>query len=108
MSDPLKEICREAERLEEDVLFAEKQHFSMATVWRRIHLLLGVPSAILAALAGVSALKSYPALAASLAMTSAVLTALLTFLDPKKNASAHHNAGVSCSSLRGELTCARL
>ena len=106
--DVLAEIRREAERLEEDVLYAEKQHFSMATIWRRIHFWLGVPSALCAALAGVSALNSLPGVAATLAIISAVLTALLTFLDPEKIGSAHHSAGVAYSALRGKLRRLRL
>jgi hypothetical protein len=99
----LDEIRREAERLDEDVLYAEKQHFAMASVWRRIHLWLGIPSAILAGLAGISALNSYPIIAAALAILSGVITALLTFLDPANSSNAHHQAGISYSGLRGRF-----
>lgn len=108
MTDQLLEICREAERLEEDALFAEKQHFAMATVWRRIHLVLGIPSAVLAASAGISALKTQPLAAAVCAVGSVVLTALMTFLNPEKSASAHHRAGIKYSEIRGALRRLRL
>lgn len=101
--DTAPEITKEAARLEEDALYAEKQHFSMATVWSAIHFIIGLPSAVLAALAGVKAISDEPQTAAVLAISSAALTALLTFLDPAKKAAYHHNAGVLYSSLRGRL-----
>lgn len=96
-------MITEAKNLEEDVLYSEKGHFSIATVWKRVHLALGIPSSILAAAAGVSALKQYPNVAAGLAITVAVLTALITFLNPEKAAAAHHKAGVQYNILRGKL-----
>jgi hypothetical protein len=97
------QIVVEADRLAEDVLWSEKQHFAMATLWRRMHLLLGIPSAIMAAMAGVSALQERPKLAAALAISSAVVTALLTFLEPDRAAERHHKSGVGYSGLRGRL-----
>ena len=102
------EICNEAARLEEDVLYAEKQHFSMATVWSAMHFLLGLPSAVLAAFAGVKAISAEPQTAAALAIASAALTAILTFLDPGKKAALHHNAGVLYSGIRGRIRRFRL
>jgi len=98
-----QQIAVEADRLSEDVLWSEKQHFAMATVWRRMHLLLGIPSAIMAALAGLSALQDRPILAAALALASAVVTSLLTFLEPDRAGARHHRAGVGYSALRGKL-----
>jgi len=102
-NDTQTAIATEAKRLEEDVLYAEKQHFSMATVWRRIHLALGIPSVIAAALSGMAALKANAPVAVFLAVISAVLTALLTFLNPQAMAAAHHRAGIKYSDLRGRL-----
>src|ERR1700680_2856686 len=108
MSLTYKPIAQETRRLEEDVLHAEKQHFSMATIWRRIHLAICVPSGVAAAVAGVSALNDHPILAGALAIISAILTALLTFLNPEKSAAAHHQAGIRYSDLRGKLRRLRL
>jgi hypothetical protein len=68
-----------------------------------MHLWLGVPSALLAAAAGISAIQSYPIAAAILAGCSALLTALLTFLSPEEMRNVHYKAGVGYSALRGEL-----
>jgi hypothetical protein len=108
MSDIITELCNEAARLQEDVLWSEKAHFAMATVWRRAHYWLGIPSALLAAFAGVSALKLSPELAAVLAALSVLLTSLLTFLQPEKRATEHHQTGIAYSDLRGKLRRLRL
>jgi hypothetical protein len=108
MADLRDELIREADRLEEDVLYSEKAHFGMSTVWSRVHLFLGIPSVIAAAGSGVAAMKTNPLLALGLGTTSAVLTALLTFLEPKGVAGTHHTAGVAYGSLRGELRRLRL
>ena len=97
------ELIRETRRLEEDVLHSEKAHFAMATIWSRLHYALGVPAAILAAAAGVSALKQSPGIAAAMAIGAAILTTLITFLDPEKARSEHHAAGIKYNVLRGKL-----
>lgn len=96
-------LIEEADRLLEDTLWSEKQHFAMATIWRRFHLWLGIPSALLAGAASVSALQSYPILAAALAAGSAVITALMAFLSPEESGSRHYKTGVGYSALRGKL-----
>ena len=108
MSSLAVELSREAERLEEDVLWAEKSHFMISTVWSRVHYWLGLPNTLFAALAGVSAINSYEILAALLAVITAILAALLTFLDPESRASAHKNAGAKHNALRGKLRRLRL
>lgn len=99
----ITELKKEARRLEEDVLFSEKAHFGMATIWSRVRFVLGIPSAILAAAAGASALNQWPSYAALTAIASAVLTALMTFLGPEQEASRHHGAGIRYNVLRGKL-----
>jgi hypothetical protein len=93
----------EARRLEEDVLYSEKAHFAMATVWSRMHYLLGIPSALFAAAAGASALKQWPEVAAGTAVAAALLTTLMTFLDAEKARSDHHATGIRYNWLRGKL-----
>lgn len=108
MTDSRNELIKEAGRLEEDVLYSEKAHFGMATVWNRLHLVLGIPSGIAAAASGVAALNTEPLIAVGLAAGSTILTALLTFLGPKSVAATHHNAGISYGALRGQLRRLRL
>ena len=85
------------------MLYSEKAHFAMATIWSRVHYALGIPGAVLAAAAGVSALQQWPGIAAAMAIGAAVLTTLMTFLDPEKARSDHHAAGIRYNVLRGKL-----
>ena len=96
-------MIAEAKRLEEGVLYSEKGHFSIANVWKRVHYGLGIPGTILAAAAGVSALTENEVLAGGLAIVAAVLTALITFLEPDKTAARHHNAGIKYNAIRGKI-----
>jgi len=98
------ELKAEARRLEEDLLWTEKAHFQSATVWRWVHWLIGIPSSIAATIAGLSAVKqSSPSVTIFFAIAAAVLSTLLTFLNPLKTARESHNAGVRCNALRGKV-----
>jgi hypothetical protein len=99
----LEEIRKEAERLEEDILYSEKSRYAMATLWGRAHYGLGIPSAIAAAVSGVSAVKEQPDLAVVASVVAAVLASLMTFLDTEKRRSDHFIAGNRYASLRGDL-----
>ena len=103
VSRRISEMSKEAKSLQQDVLYSEKGHFSVANVWERIHLWLGIPASALAALAGISALTQHEILAAVLAIGVAVLTALITFLEPHRVGAAHHSAGTRYNVLRGKL-----
>ena len=100
---PLEEIRKEAERLEEDVLYSEKSHYAMATLWGRAHYALGIPSAVAAACSGVSAINEQPDLAVGASVVAVVLASLMTFLDTERRRSDHFLAGNRYASLRGEL-----
>lgn len=94
------EISMEAERIEEDCIFSSKGHFETAACWQKIHLWIGVPSAILAGIAGVSAFDEQTLLAGMLAILVAGLGAVSTFLNPSGKAAEHHGAGNSYLALR--------
>ncbi len=61
---------RESQRIEEDALYSAKGHFEAARTWSRIHLWIGLPTAILAAVSGVSAFKDETVIAGALAKRS--------------------------------------
>ena len=99
-------LIREARRVEEDSLYSAKGHFSVALRWGRVRLWLGVPTSILAAIAGVSALAQFDnhnIVAGLLAILVAALTAVSTFLNPNEKANSHHNAGTKYNSLRNRI-----
>ena len=89
-------LIKEARRIEEDSLYSAKGHFVAANFWTNFHLWIGVPTAILAAIAGASALShfgNHHVLAGILAIIVTALTAVTTFLNPNEKASSHRNAG---------------
>ena len=97
---PVEALSTEARRVEEDCLFSAKGHFEAASTWSGLHYWLGVPAAVLAAIAGGAAFADHPLLAGSLAMVVTALAAIITFLNPRDRAHAHHVAGVKYNALR--------
>jgi hypothetical protein len=65
----------------------------MATsAWRWIYFALGVPTTVLAAIAGASALAHYRIVAAVFALAAAVASALMTFTNPSGQVVEHRKA----------------
>jgi hypothetical protein len=93
-------IRREALRIEEDCIYSSKGHFNSAEFWARIHLWIGIPTAVLSAIASGSAFQNLGQVAGSLAIIVTALTAVATFLDPNQRAAAHRTAGNQYLSLR--------
>ena len=89
--------------LYEDALYTEKALFWLATQWRRSHYWIGIPSCIVSAVAGGALLDGRPLLAGVLTTVAAVLTALLTFLEPKEVFKKYHESGVQYGVLRGKI-----
>lgn len=85
-------LRREAERLEEDATYSSKSHFNAEATWIHRHYWLGIPSTILAAVAGATLIKSQPELASIFALAASLLTGLMTFLKPNERAAMHRDA----------------
>jgi len=98
-----EKIIKEAKRVEEDSLYSAKGHFVAGNFWTNFHLWIGVPTAILAAIAGAFALSQFNnhnIIAGILAIVVTALTAVTTFLNPNEKAHSHRNAGNNYNSLR--------
>lgn len=98
-------MAREAERIENDTFYSAKGHFEAAQEWKKLHMVLGIPSTILSALAGTSALvqfDNHSILAGILAIVVAVISALITFLNPGEKANSHQNAGTNYTVIRND------
>jgi len=98
-------LIKEARRIEEDCLYSAKGHFVAANFWTNFHLWIGVPTAILAAIAGASALSQFDnhnIVAGILAIIVTALTAVTTFLNPNEKVNSHLNAGNKYNSLRNK------
>ena len=103
MNDQLRDaVKKETQRIIEDTLFSAKRHFESARIWSLMHFGLGLPTAVLAAIASASAFKENTSLAGFLAIAVTALTALMTFLNPNKRANAHHMAGNKYNALRNQ------
>jgi hypothetical protein len=98
-----EEMRTEASRIEEDALYSARSHFEAARTWGNAHLWIGVPAAVLAAIASASAFKDATMLAGSLAIIVAALSAISTFLNPSERAQSHHQAGGKYNALRNRV-----
>lgn len=102
MSESFKKLADEAQRIEEDTEHSAKGHFNAAERWGTYHLCLGLPAAVLAAVAGGTAFSNLPELAGSLAILSTALTTVLTFLKPSEHAENHKAVAGQYLSLRNQ------
>ena len=97
------EIMKESKRIEESSLYSAKGHFAAAHTWANFHLIIGVPIVVLAAIAGSSFISNNNVIAGVLSLIVAVLSAVMTFLNPNERSSSHLNAGNSYDVLQNEV-----
>src|ERR1035437_3128971 len=100
-------IRTECERLEEDALYSARGHFEAARLWGRVHLGVGVPTAVLAALASVSAFNALPEVVGAPSILVAAMSAVSTFLNPSEKAQTYHQAGTAFNSVRSRTRILR-
>lgn len=101
-SDRNKNVIDEALRIEEDCEHSAKRHFNASGRWETYNLWLGIPTAILTAIASVSAFNEYPNFAGYLALIASALTAVLTFLKPSERSQKHQTVGNQYLALRNK------
>ena len=97
------EIMKESQRIEESALYSAKGHFAAAHALANFHLIIGVPIVVLAAIAGSSFVSNNNIIAGVLSLVVAVLSAIMTFLNPNERSSSHLNAGNSYDVLQNEV-----
>ncbi|MCF1440022.1 MAG: SLATT domain-containing protein [Shewanella sp.] len=102
MTDLLTKLSTETHRIEEDTEHSAKGHFNAAERWGWYHLAIGLPSAVLAAIAGGAAFGDQPEVAGSLAILSTALTTVLTFLKPSEHAENHKAVAGQYLALRNQ------
>jgi hypothetical protein len=99
-------IIEEAKRIYENCLYTSKSHFTAANFWTSFHLWIGIPTVILAGIAGTLAFANFSyhnILAGILSLIIVVLTAVTTFLNPKERANIHLKAGNDYDSLLSRI-----
>lgn len=96
-------ITNECARIEEDSEHSFKSHYNAAEFWANINLILGLPAALLGAVAGgTSATDGSQAMVTGTAFLATALVTCMTFLKPSEKADAHKNAGNLYQSLRNQ------
>lgn len=96
-------LIKEVFRMEEDALHSMKGHYNAADTQNKLHLILGLPAAIIAAIAGGSALGDYTVAASILAFITAALAGAMTFMKPSEKAEQHKSSASRYHSLRNRL-----
>lgn len=108
MNKILEVIGRESMEIEKEAAIAAHSHFLSSRRWDNTHLSLGIPSTILAAIAGVTAFTGLPDLITGVvAMIAAALSAVNTFLSPGDRATSHRSANTTFSEIRRQASLLR-
>lgn len=88
-------ILKEVEENELYALVLAKGHVDTAIAWGNVHLYVGIPNTVVAALAGASALSSFSnssLIAGVLSIIASILATISTFLNPSDRAKSHLKA----------------
>lgn len=93
-------LIKEAKRIEEDSIYSSKSHYEAARTWDNVYLWLGIPTAIIAGISGVSAFEEHKLIAGISAIIAAALASISTFLNPSEKAQAHYIAGQKFTALK--------
>lgn len=96
----LDNIKTECLRIEEDTIHSAKRHFNASDIWSWVHYFIGIPMTICAAWAGVDAFSAAPQWSGYLALATAALGALQTFMNPSGRSSEHKSCGDEYLALR--------
>jgi hypothetical protein len=99
-------IVKEAKRLEENCLYTAKGHFAAAHFWTNFHLWIGIPTVILAAIAGTisfAQFANHSLISGTLSIIVVVLTAIATFLNPKERSGNYLSSGNNYDSLQSRI-----
>jgi hypothetical protein len=102
-------IAAEIARIEEAATYSSQSQFSSGKFWRGLNLALGVPAAVLAAVAGTTVLadSSSAKTGAVIALISAALTAVMTTLNAAQRAEQSRVSANAYLSLQGDARVLR-
>jgi hypothetical protein len=106
VSKTRNEIIREAQRMEENLLYSSKGHFAAAHSWNTFHLRVGIPLVILSAILGASAFSDFDKthiVAGIASLLVVALSSVMTFLNPNQRATTHLNAGNNYDALMNSV-----
>lgn len=103
------EIVAELRRVEEAVMYSAQSQFSSGKYWRGLNLMLGIPAATAAAVAGATGLADTvaPQTVAVIALVAAALTAVMTTLNAAQRAEQSHGAANAYLALQNDVRILR-
>jgi hypothetical protein len=106
----LDELRQTVDRLATDAERESARRLSSATRWDRVYLMLGLPAAMLAAIAGATGLASAAGRipAAVITLVSAALSAAVIFLDSQKRAATNRALSGGWDGLAGDARLFRI
>jgi hypothetical protein len=109
MAEDDQAIKDELSRIEESAMFSAQAQFEQAKYWRAVNLILGVPAAVLAAVAGATALASTTGRvpAGIIALVAAGLSAITTTLNAAQRTEQGQAAGNLYLALQSDARIAR-
>lgn len=97
-------ILEEADRINESVELSSVQHFIAAKYWRNTHFIMGITATILAATSTTLIFFRgdliWPGL---LSVAVAIISGLITFLNPRHHADIHHRKGVDYQQVGAKM-----
>lgn len=96
-------IERESKEIEADCRVAVRCHAAAAGTWTFVYYALGLPTVVFAGLAGITALKANPWVAAALAVAATISAAVNTFLNAGQIANAHAKKRSEYEQLKNEI-----
>jgi hypothetical protein len=106
-------ISTQAWRIWEDALYCSAGHFQESRWWEGVHLWMGIPTTILAAITGITSLTdssttlilgiNTSVVVPVLAFTVAAMSGLSTFLDPKGQATKHYQTASEYQALVNDI-----
>ncbi|CQH18194.1 MULTISPECIES: SLATT domain-containing protein [Enterobacterales] len=99
----IEKIKEECLRIEEDALYSSKSHYNASSPWEKCNLFIGIPIAILSAIAGLSALKDMTTITIVISFLLTCLTAINTALNPSKRAGHHKSAAGEYNNLKNDV-----
>jgi len=103
MTERRDKIIDELDRIRESVELTSVQHFIASRYWRRAHLVLGITATIAATITtALIFAAAKPMWAGILGVVVAIISGLITFLDPKHHAEEHHRKGVNYQEIGSE------
>lgn len=103
-------IATEAALIERNATYASEAQFEAANLWRGVHLWVAIPAAVLAAIAGGTALVTTAGrlAAGAIALAAAALSSISAVLGAPSRVSQHEAAGTNFLALRNDARVFRL